>query len=318
MNQQTNTNLTEHTPEKVIIIGSGPAALAASLYTARSGLNPLVVEGKEPGGQLMWTNIIENWPGQISTTGPELIFTMRKQTQYFGTRFLSQQIVNVDFTQKPFMLTTHKQVNLYAHSVIIATGSVPKRLGCKGEDTYWGKGVGVCAVCDGAFYRNLPVIIVGGGNRAVENALFMTNFTDSITMIQLTDELTATQTLKDQTLRHRSIKIIYNSTLTEIKGDGTRATQAVVHNTLTEQKTTVEAYGIFVSIGSLPNTQPFINAIDLTPDGYILLADHTQTSCPGVFAAGDVADARYRQAITSAATGCMAALDTERYLQELL
>jgi thioredoxin reductase (NADPH) len=241
---------------------------------------------------------------------------MREHTQQFGAQFLAQDIVQVDFSKRPFTLITHRGVELKAQSVIIATGAQSRRLGVPGEDTYWGKGVTTCAVCDGAFYPNKKVIIVGGGDTAMEDASFMTKFTSDITIVHILDKFTASYAMQERVINNPKIKIIYSSTLTDITGDGSHVTQATIANQKTGEKYVQPVDGIFVAIGLTPNTQPFKNQIELTPYGYVKVTDQTKTSVPGIFVAGDVADDRYRQAITSAGAGCMAALDVERYLQK--
>lgn len=302
--------------ENIIIIGSGPAAFTAAIYCARADLNPLIVEGKEPGGQLMGTTFVENWPGEKKILGPDLIKKLREHAQNFNTRFLSEEIVKADLTQHPFQLTTHKNKNLSAKAIIIATGATPKRLGCPGEDTYWGKGVTTCAVCDGAFYKDKKVIVVGGGDTAMENASFMTNFTKDITVVHILDKLTASPIMQDRVLNNPAITIRYESSVTQIIGDESRVTSAVIKNQKTGHEESIAADAIFIAVGLNPNTQIFKGQLELTRSGHIFHPKNTETSIPGVFAAGDVADPRYRQAITSAASGCMAALDVERWLKE--
>jgi len=300
---------------KLIILGSGPAGLTAAIYAARANLNPLVIQGSNPGGQLMTTTAVENWPGEISIMGPELMLKIEKHAKHFGTEFLSRDITKVDFKQDPFLLTTNKDEDLYAHSVIITMGATPKRLNCKGEDTYWGKGVTTCAVCDGAFYKDKPVVIVGGGDSAAENATFMTKFTDNITIIHILPKLTASYAMQNKILNNKKIKIIYNSTVTEIIGND-HVKQVAIKNLNTNEITILDTNAVFIAIGLNPNTDIFKNQLELNNYGYILLKEQTKTSVDGIFAAGDIADWRYRQAITSAGTGCAAALDAERYLFE--
>jgi len=307
--------------ENLIIIGSGPAGLTAALYAARSNLKPLVIEGAKPGGQLMGTTYVENWPGVKSVLGPELMKNIREHTQQFGTRFLPEEITSVDFSVRPFMLRTHAQKELKTHAVIIATGATPRKLGCPGEETYWGKGVTTCAVCDGAFYPEKPVIIVGGGDTAMEDASFMTKFTKKITIIQLMDKLTASYAMQQKVVNNKDINIIYNSTITEIRGSNSHVKEVVVTDAKTKKSATLPAEGVFIAIGLTPKTELFKGQLELNDYGYILLKSHhaqTATSVKGVFAAGDVADAQYRQAITSAGTGCMAALDAQRYLESVI
>jgi len=264
---------------------------------------------------LMNTTKVENWPGEKSIMGPELMNKIREHAKASGCAFKSGMIKSVDFSQRPFILITHKDERLLAHSVVVTTGATPKRLGVPGEDTYWGKGVTTCAVCDGAFYKDQPVVIVGGGDTAMEDASFMTNLTNKITVIQILDKLTASAPMQKRVVDNPDIKVIYNSTVTQIKGDGQKPTHIVFTNNKTGKTEEIATDAVFVAIGLSPNTKPFEGQLDLLESGHIMLTGHTTTSVQGVFAAGDVADYAYRQAITSAGTGCMAALDAERYLK---
>jgi thioredoxin reductase (NADPH) len=303
--------------EKLVILGSGPAGLTAAVYGARANLHPLVIEGSQPGGQLMGTTHVENWPGCISILGPTLMIQLRGHAAHFDTRFLSQEVCEVDLHKHPFTLRTTKGLIIQTHALIIATGATYRKLHCLGEDEYWGKGITTCAVCDGAFYQGKKVIIVGGGDTAMEDASFMTNFTNDITVVHILPHFTASYPMQQRVLQNPAIKIIYESTVTEIRGDGNRVTEVVVTHQKTGEKTIVAADGIFIAIGLRPNTTLFKGQLELDKHGYILLKDTTHTSIAGVFAAGDVADYRYRQAITSAGTGCAASLDAERYIKEL-
>lgn len=299
----------------LIIVGSGPAALTAGIYACRAGIVPLLIEGTAPGGQLMGTSYVENWPGAKRVLGPQLMMDMRAHTESLGAQFIHAEIERSDFSERPFKLWSTKNQLFKAQSVILATGSTPKRLGCPGESEYWGKGVTTCAVCDGAFYKDGKIIIVGGGDTAMEDASFMTNFTKDITIVHILDKLTASHAMQAPVLKNSNIKIIYDSTVTTIEGDGKHVTQAIITNKKTGATQTLQANAIFIAVGLNPNSAPFKGQIDLAPNGYVLVNNHTRTSVPGVFAAGDVVDYIYRQAITSAGTGCMAALDAERYLK---
>lgn len=301
----------------LVILGAGPAGLTAGIYAGRARLEPLIIEGKsQPGGQLMGTTYIENWPGHTSILGPQLMMNMKQHAQHTGCTFLSEDVVRVNFGKKPFLLATERQ-EIFTHALIIATGADPKKLTCPGEDTYWGKGVSTCAVCDGALYHDKPIIIVGGGDTALENASFMTNFTKDITLIHIGKKLTASTALQERIKNNTHIKLIYESTVTSIEGNGQHVTDVTITNQVTQQKQTLPAAAVFIAIGLIPNTAIFKNQLDLTPYGYLVLRNDTHTSVPGIFGAGDVADYRYRQAITAAGAGCMAALDAERYLKNL-
>ena len=302
---------------KLIIIGSGPAGLTAALYAARAHLAPLVIEGKKPGGQLMSTSYVENWPGDMRVLGPELMKRMKDHALHFGAQFLDQQATAVEFSKKPFSITTHRKITVTASSVIIATGAEPKRLGCPGEDTYLAKGVSTCAVCDGAFFKDKKVVVVGGGDSAMESAAFLTNFTNYITIIHILDKLTASAAMQECVLAHPAIKIIYNSTVTQIHGDTAKVTGITIQNQQTKQAQEMPMDAVFIAVGLTPNTELFKGQLELQQNGYLKLYDHTKTSVKGIFSAGDVADYRYRQAVTAAGSGCMASLDAEKYLASL-
>lgn len=298
----------------LIIIGSGPAGLTAGIYAARAFIQPLIVEGSKPGGQLMGTTAVENWPGEKSIMGPQLMMNMKTHAQHFGARIVSEEITSVDFLKKPFSLTTPKRT-LQAHSVIIATGASPNKLNCQGEQEYWGNGVTTCAVCDGAFYPQKKAVIIGGGDTAMEDASFMRRYTDQVTIIHMLDKLTASPAMQKRVLEDPYIKIIYSSTITAIHGDGKKLTHLEIINQKTKQKTMIPADVLFLAIGQKPNTTLFKNQLAMNDYGYLELKNQTHSSVEGVFIAGDVADFKYRQAIVSAGTGCMAALDAQRYLE---
>lgn len=300
--------------EQVVIIGSGPAGLTAAIYASRANLHPLVIEGDNPGGQLMKTTAVENWPGTASIMGPQLMMDMKAHAAKFETRFLSEQISAVDFKQHPFTLTTHKNKIIKAHSVIIATGASPKKLNIPGEQELWGKGVTTCAVCDGAFFRDKPVVIIGGGDTAMENASFMTKFTDKVTIIHILDKLTASAAMQKRVIGNPKINVIYNSTVTSIQGTENGVTGITITNQQTKEVSTLSTNAVFIAIGYKPNTDLFKEQLELDTWGYLKVTNHTHTSVEGVFSAGDVSDFRYRQAVTSAGSGCMAALDAERWL----
>ncbi len=302
---------------KLIIIGAAPAGLTAAIYAARARLAPLVVSGPKPGGQLMGTTAIENWPGNISILGPELMANMRQHAAQFGTQFLDETITKVDFLQRPFTLWTNHNTILKADSVIIATGANSRTLDCPGEQAYWGKGVTTCAVCDGAFYVNVPVVIIGGGDTSMESALFMLKFTDNITIVQNLGQLTASKIMQERVLSNPKIKIIYHSLVTKIMGDNQHVTSLEILDQNTQITQTLETKAVFTAIGFLPNTKIFADQIKLDQWGYISTTTEINTNIPGIFAAGDAVDFKYRQAITAAGSGCMAALAAERYLSAL-
>lgn len=305
-----------NTVRNLIILGSGPAGLTAAIYAARGNLNPLVIDGTLPGGQLLGTTYVENWPGEKSILGPKLMQNMRDHAKHFGTEFLSETVVKVDFTKKPFTLWTDQHKQLQAHAIIVATGAVPNKLGCPGEKEYWGKGVTTCAVCDGAFYADKNVLVVGGGDTAMEDASFLKRFTNRVTIVQIGDKLTASHAMQQRVINDPDTTIIYNSTVTEIHGNNDHVTSVTLTDQKTHKTSTMNIDGIFVAVGLRPCTQMFKNQLAMNEYGYLEVENNTKSSVEGVFVAGDVADYRYRQAITAAGAGCMAALDVERYLKE--
>jgi thioredoxin reductase (NADPH) len=304
-------------PKKIIIVGSGPAGLTAAIYSARANLNPLIIEGSNPGGQLMNTSIVENWPGEKSIMGPKLMLNMKEQAESLKAEFLSESVTKVDFTKKPFTIWTDRNKELKAEAVIVATGATPKRLNVPGEDEYWGKGITTCAICDGAFYKDKKVVVIGGGDTAMEDASFLKRFTKEITIIQIMDKLTASHAMQQRVLNDPDITILYNSTVTAFSGNGNRLTEVTINNQKTAKQTKIAADGAFLAIGMKPNTVPFQGQLDMDKWGFVQVADHTKTSVEGVFAAGDLEDFRYRQAITAAGAGCMAALDAQRYIEQI-
>lgn len=304
-------------PRKLIIIGSGPAGLTAAIYASRANLSPLIIEGAAPGGQLMGTSTVENWPGEKSILGPKLMMHMRDQARALGTEFISESVASVDFKKSPFVLRTDRNKEFLAHTVIVATGATPKKLGVPGEDTYWGKGITTCAVCDATFYKDKKVVVIGGGDTAMEEASFLRKFTSDITIIQIMDSLTASHAMQQRVITDPAIKIIYSSTVTKFDGNGQHVKEISFKNNKTGKVETRTIDGVFIAIGLQPNTKPFEGQLALDKWGYVTVTTQTSTSIKGVFAAGDVHDYRYRQAITSAGWGCMAALDAERYLKEL-
>ena len=265
----------------------------------------------------MTTSLVENWPGEKSIMGPKLMMNMKEHAQSLNTEFLAETVTRVDFSKKPFTVWTDRDKELQSNALIIATGANPKKLGVTGEQEYWGKGVTTCAVCDGAFYKDKKVVVIGGGDTAMEDASFLKRFTKDVTIIQLLDKLTASQPMQQRVLNDPDIKVIYNSTVTEFRGDGSHVTEITITNKQTNEQTTMPIDGVFIAVGMKPNTKPFEGHIALDKWGYIQVSDHTNTSIEGVFVSGDAADYRYRQAITAAGSGCMAALDAERYLEKI-
>ena len=307
---------------KVAIIGSGPAGLTAAIYTARANLSPVVFEGIQPGGQLTITTEIENFPGfENGITGPVLMDTMRKQAQRFGADCRFKEIVEVDFSRRPFTLKTENEAYT-ADAVIVATGASARWLGIESEQKFKGYGVSACATCDAFFYRKLKVFVVGGGDTAMEEANYLTNFASEVTIIHRRDEFRASKIMIERAKKNPKIKLMLNSTIKEILGkeepDGRKmVTGAILQNTKDGSLTEVAVDGIFMGIGHQPNTHAFKNILDMDETGYLIVKPGTTyTNIEGVFAAGDVADKTYRQAITAAGSGCMAALDLQRWLQE--
>ena len=301
-------------PRDVAIIGSGPAGLTAAVYTARASLHPLMIEGVEAGGQLMLTTEVENYPGFIDgIMGPELMERMRKQAARFGTEFLTDNVTSVDFSASPFEIRTGDQA-FQARSVIISTGASARMLGVPGEKELLGHGVSTCATCDGFFFRDQELLIVGGGDSAMEEAIFLTKFASKVTVVHRRDSLRASKIMQERAFDHPKIEFIWDSVLTEIFGNG-KVAGARIKNVRTGDESEIPAGGVFVAIGHTPNSSLFEGQLELTGGYIVTKREGTETSVPGVFAAGDVVDFRYRQAITAAGMGCMAAIDAERYLE---
>ena len=298
----------------VIIIGSGPAGLTAAVYSGRADLKPLMIEGFEAGGQLMLTTDVENYPGFIDgIMGPELMERMRKQAARFGTEYLTDDVTSVDFSQQPFIVKTSDE-SYKARAVIISTGASAKMLDVPGEKELLGHGVSTCATCDGFFFRDQELLIVGGGDSAMEEAIFLTKFASKVTVVHRRDELRASKIMQQRAHENPKIEFMWDSVITELVGDG-KMKGANIRNVKTGDDSFVEAGGAFVAIGHTPNTSIFEDHLELD-GGYIKTAgETTETSVPGVFAAGDVVDYRYRQAITAAGMGCEAAMDAERWLE---
>ncbi len=299
---------------KVIIIGSGPAGLTAGIYTARAKMQPLIINGRVPGGQLTTTTYVENWPGDISILGPQLMQRIQKHAIHYGASILDDIVTKVDFSKKPYNIFTETGKTLQTESIIIATGASHKKLNIPGEQEYWGKGVTTCATCDAPFYQDKEVIIAGGGNTAMTEASFLTNFAKKVTLIQILDNISATDPIKDTVLNHPKVEIILSSAIKEIKGDNQKVTAVIIENQKTKQISSIKTDGVFVAIGFKPNTDIFKNQLKMNSFGYLELSNTTHTNKEGIFAAGDVSDYNYMQAITAAGLGCMAALDCQSYL----
>jgi thioredoxin reductase (NADPH) len=300
----------------VVIIGSGPAGLTAALYTARANLAPLVIEGLEAGGQLMITTAVENFPGFADgIQGPDLIAAMRAQAARFGAETKQGQVTAVDLTSRPFAVTVSGEV-VHTHTLIVSTGASAKLLGLPSERTLMGHGVSTCATCDGFFFRGKPIAVVGGGDSALEEATFLTRFASSVTIIHRRDTLRASKIMQDKAFDNPKISFEWDTEVVEVLDNGQGAVCGVkLRNVRTGMEKDLEIEGLFVAIGHTPNTSLFKGALDMDTNGYLVTRHGSKTSIPGVFACGDVQDPTYRQAITAAGSGCMAALDAERYLE---
>lgn len=302
--------------EDLIIIGSGPAGYTAGLYAARADLDPLLFEGSQRGGQLMITTDVENYPGfPDGIMGPDLMENFRKQTERFGTRLMTSDITKVDFTRRPFKVW-EGAVEYEANAIIIATGASAKWLGVPGEERLTGRGVSACATCDGFFFRDKELVVIGGGDSAMEEALFLTKFASKVTVVHRRDEFRASRIMATRVLEHAKIEVLWNTSVTEVLGEDS-VTGVTLSDAQTNETRTFATDGVFVAIGHKPNTDIFVDQLVLDEAGYIVIDDKTTaTSIDGVFAAGDVADHVYRQAVTAAGTGCQAAIDAERWLAE--
>ncbi|MEI7593799.1 MAG: thioredoxin-disulfide reductase [Actinomycetes bacterium] len=310
----------------VVIIGSGPAGLTAAIYTARANLEPLVIEGEpsstsdQPGGQLMLTTDVENFPGfPGGIMGPELMMRMREQATSFGAEIKTEKVTRVDLTSRPFGVwvgdPTAQEPTYRGHSVIVSTGAQSLMLGLEEEARLIGHGLSTCATCDGFFFRGHDIVVVGGGDSAIEEATFLTKFADTVTIVHRRDELRASKIMVDRAVANEKIKFVWNSVVEHIKGEGV-VEGVVLRNVLTDERTELPVTGVFVAIGHRPNTDLFVDQLDLEESGYLIThAGSSYTNVEGVFACGDVQDHTYRQAITAAGSGCMAAIDTERWLE---
>lgn len=299
----------------VVIVGSGAAGLTAAVYAARANLKPVVIDGSLPGGQLTTTTDVENYPGfPEGVMGPELMERMRKQAERFGTEFVFDQVAECDFSGEIKVIKCNQQ-EIKAHTVIIATGASPRLLGLDAEKKLMGRGVSTCATCDGAFFRDADLVVVGGGDSAMEESTFLTKFAKKVYLVHRRDEFRASKIMQERALNNDKIEVIYDTVVKEIAGvDKGEVTGVTLENVKTKETQELPADGVFVAIGHIPNSQPFKDCIQTDVNGYILTEQGTQTSTPGVYAAGDCVDHVYRQAITAAGMGCMAALDAERYL----
>jgi len=302
----------------VIIIGSGPAGLTAALYSARANLSPLVIEGVEAGGQLMMTTLVENFPGhRDGIMGPDLMGEMRAQAEKFGAEIVQDYVVEVDCSVSPFTVKT-ADATYQTRSLIIATGASARLLGLPSERTLMGKGVSTCATCDGYFFRGLEIAVVGGGDSAMEEANFLTKFASKVTLIHRRDSFRASKIMQDKVKANPKIAVLTNTIVESIKDTGKgEVTGIVVRDTVTGAVSEIPLAGVFVAIGHTPNTSLFKGFLELDESGYIVTHDGAKTNVPGVFACGDVQDHTYRQAITAAGSGCMAALDAEHFLDEV-
>jgi thioredoxin reductase (NADPH) len=304
---------------KVIVIGSGPAGYTAAIYAARANLAPLLISGVQSGGQLMLTTLVENYPGfPDGIDGPDLMEAMRKQAERFGTETIADDVTQVDFGRRPFLVRAGEQ-EWEGHTVIIATGANAKLLGLPSERALMGRGVSTCATCDGFFFKDQNIMVVGGGDTAIEEALYLARLGRSVSVVHRRDTLRASKIMQDRALAHPKITFLWNSVVDDVKDPAAgKVTSVVLRDVKTGVTTERPVDGLFIAIGHEPNTALFRGQIELRPNGYVKVAPGTaRTSVPGVFAAGDVQDFTYRQAVTAAGSGCMAALEAERYLETL-
>ena len=305
--------------QQVVIIGSGPAGLTAALYAARANLKPLLIEGLDAGGQLMLTTMVDNWPGfRDGIMGPDLMAEMRAQAGRFGTEVLEGNITTVDVSQRPFTLALRDGRRITTEALVIATGATARWLEIDSDRKLSGHGVSTCATCDGYFFKGKPIAVVGGGDSALEEAIYLTKFASKVTLVHRRDALRASKIMQDKAFANTKIEFIWDSEVAEVKDvDKGEVTGIVVRNLKTDKLSDLPLDGLFIAIGHTPNTSLFAGQIDLDANGYIVTKEGTRTNVPGVFAAGDVQDHVYRQAVTAAGTGCMAAIDAERYLEGL-
>lgn len=306
---------------KLIILGSGPAGYTAAIYAARAMLKPVVIQGNQPGGQMTITTDVENYPGFAEVVqGPWLMEQMRAQAEHVGTEFIMDHIVKVELRRRPFRLHGDSGDTYTCDALVIATGAQARWLGLPSEERFKGYGVSACATCDGFFFKGKRVVVIGGGNTAVEEALFLTNFADKVTLVHRRDSFRAERIMQDRLFKNPKIEVVWNAVLEEVLGadDPRKVTGVRLRNVTTGETSTVDADGVFVAIGHFPATELFKDQLEMKPSGYLITEpDSTRTSIPGVFAAGDVKDEVFRQAVTAAGMGCMAALESERYLAKL-
>ena len=307
---------------KVVIIGSGPAGFTAALYTGRANLNPVIFEGMQPGGQLTITTEVENYPGfENGIMGPELMDIMRKQAHRFGAKSIYKEVTGIDFSKRPFVINTYDDVHT-ADAIIVSTGASARLLGIESENKFMGYGVSACATCDGFFFKDQKVLVVGGGDTAMEEANFLTKFASEVTIVHRRNEFRASRIMLERAKKNPKIKFAMNKVIKEVLGkeeNGRKTMNGVVLEDTKDHSTQkLNADGLFIAIGHKPNTELFKGILDMDETGYLKVKQgSTYTNIPGVFAAGDVADKTYRQAITAAGTGCMAAIDVERWLETL-
>ncbi|MCK9861609.1 thioredoxin-disulfide reductase [Paenibacillus sp. ATY16] len=304
---------------KSIIIGTGPAGLTAAIYLARANMKPLVIEGPEPGGQLTTTTEVENFPGfPEGIMGPDLMANMRKQAERFGAEFMTGWVNSVDMSERPFKLQVEGKGEFVGDTIIISTGASARWLGIPGEKDNIGRGVSTCATCDGFFFRNKKIVVIGGGDSAMEEANFLTRFATNVELVNRRDELRASKIMQDRARENEKISWSLNRTPLEVEANGMGVTGLKVRNNATGEDETIQTDGVFIAIGHTPNTKFLNGQIDTDEHGYIKVKPgSSETNVPGVFACGDVQDNKYRQAITAAGSGCMAALDCERFLENI-
>ena len=315
--EEKNVSATEH--HRVIILGSGPAGLTAAVYAARANLEPLVVNGNEPGGQLTITTDVDNFPGYPDgVQGPQMMADLHKQAERFGTRYKNGSVGRVDLANRPFTLTMETGEQLTCDALIIATGASARWLGIESEKTFLNKGVSACATCDGFFFRGKPLVVVGGGDTAMEEALYLTNFATKVTVVHRRDQLRASKFMQERAFKNEKIDFAWNAVVDEVLGNPNEGVNGVRLKDVTTGKTRdLAVSGMFVAIGHVPNTAIFKGLLEMDENGYLVVKPgSTHTSVEGVFASGDAADHVYRQAVTAAGTGCMAAIDAERWLAQ--